>query len=73
MQLTRRLTFGPLIDGLAINAPELAGETNMSVNATRKALIDLEQKGFIVSLTPELPIDKAVVRLSSTSPRPTWT
>ena len=64
MQLTRRLTSGPLKDGLAINARDLADATNMSVNAMRKAIRDLEAKGFIVNLTPELPIEKAVVRLT---------
>jgi DNA-binding Lrp family transcriptional regulator len=62
--LTRRLTFGPLKDGLAISARELANSANMSGNATRQALRELEAKGFIVNLTPELPIDKAVVRLT---------
>jgi hypothetical protein len=64
MQLTRRLTSGPLKDGLAINVRDLADSTNMSVNAMRKSLRELEAKGFIRSLTPELPIDKAVVRLT---------
>jgi hypothetical protein len=64
MQLTRRLTSGPLKDGLAINARDLADATNMSVNTMRKAIRDLEAKGFIVNLTPELPIEKAVVRLT---------
>ena len=63
-QLTRRLTTGPLKDGLVVNARDLAASTNMSVNAMRKALRDLEAKGFISNLTPELPIDKAVVRLT---------
>jgi hypothetical protein len=61
---TRRLTSGPLKDGMAVNARELADSTNMSVNAMRKALRDLEEKGFIRNLTPELPIEKAVVRLT---------
>jgi hypothetical protein len=61
---TRRLTSGPLRDGLAINVRELADATNMSVNATRKAIRDLEAKGFVVNLTPELPIDMAVMRLT---------
>jgi DNA-binding GntR family transcriptional regulator len=65
MQLTRRLTSGPLKDGLAINTRDLADSANMSANATRKALRELESRGFIVSLTPELPIDKAVVRLTA--------
>ena len=64
MQLTRRLTSGPLKDGLAINARDLADSTNMSVNAMRKSIRELEAKGFIVNLTPELPIEKAVVRLT---------
>jgi DNA-binding Lrp family transcriptional regulator len=64
MQLTRRLTYGALKDGLAISARELADSTNMSVNAMRKALRHLEEKGFIRNLTPELPIEKAVVRLT---------
>lgn len=64
MQLTRRLTSGPLKDGLAINARDLADSTNMSVNAMRKSLRELEAKGFIRNLTPELPIEKAVVRLT---------
>jgi hypothetical protein len=62
--ITRRLTSGTLRDGLAINARELANSANMSGNATRQALRELEAKGFIVNLTPELPIDKAVVRLT---------
>jgi len=62
--LTRRLTSGPLKDGLAINVRDLGKSTNMSVNATRKAIIDLERRGFLVNLTPELPIDKAVMRLT---------
>lgn len=64
MRLTQRLTTGPLRDGLAIDARDLASTTNMSVSAMRKALRDLEAKGFIVNLTPELPIDKAIVRLT---------
>ena len=47
MQLTRQLTSGPLKDGLAINVRDLAASTNMSINATRKAIRDLEAKGFI--------------------------
>jgi hypothetical protein len=61
---TRRLTSGPMRDGLAINVRELADATNMSVNAMRKSILDLESKGFIRNLTPELPIEKAVVRLT---------
>ena len=64
MQLTRRLTSGPLKDGLAVNVRDLAESTNMSFNAMRKAIRDLEAKGFIRNLTPELPIEKAVVRLT---------
>jgi DNA-binding Lrp family transcriptional regulator len=62
--ITRRLTSGPLKDGLAINVRDLAASTNMSINATRKSIRELEAKGFIVNLTPELPIEKAVVRLT---------
>jgi len=61
---TRRLTSGPLKDGLAINVRELADATNMSFGAMRKSLRELEAKGFIRNLTPELPIEKAVVRLT---------
>jgi hypothetical protein len=64
MRVTRRLLDGPLKDGIEINARELAAATNMSTNAMCKALEELERKGFIANLTPWLPIDKAVVRLT---------
>jgi hypothetical protein len=62
--LTRRIKSGPLKDGLTVNVKDLAASTNMSVSAARRAIVDLERKGFLVNLTPELPIEKAVVRLT---------
>jgi hypothetical protein len=61
---TARIAEGPLKDGMFINARELAESCNMSRSAARRALAVLEAKGFIVNLTPDRPIDKAVVRLT---------
>jgi hypothetical protein len=59
-----RVTSGPLRDGLAINARDLARRCGIREADMRAALAELQRKGFIVSLTPELSIDRAVVRLT---------
>ena len=59
-----RVTSGPLRDGLAINGRDLARRCGIREADAKKALRELERKGFIVNLTPELSIDRAVVRLT---------
>jgi hypothetical protein len=61
---TARIADGKFRDGMFVNARELAESCNMSHGAARRALVELEREGFIVNMTPELPIDKAVVRLT---------
>jgi hypothetical protein len=59
-----RVTSGPLRDGLAINARDLARRCGIREADAKAALAELQRKGFIVNLTPELSIDRAVVRLT---------
>ena len=59
-----RISSGPLRDGIAINLPELADKLRMSKRQTRAALAGLIERGFIVNLTPELSLDRAVFRLT---------
>jgi hypothetical protein len=59
-----RVTSGPLRDGLAMNARDLARRCGIREADAKRALRELERKGFIVNLTPELSIDRAVVRLT---------
>jgi hypothetical protein len=59
-----RVTSGPLRDGLAMNARDLARRCGIREADAKKALRELERKGFIVNLTSELSIERAVVRLT---------
>ena len=61
---THLITNGPLRDGIAVNLPELADKFRMSKRQTRASLAGLIERGFIVNLTPELPLDRAVFRLT---------
>jgi hypothetical protein len=59
-----RVTSGPLRDGVAINARDLARRCGIREADMKAALAELQRKGFIVNLTPELSIDRSVVRLT---------
>jgi hypothetical protein len=59
-----RIENGPMRDGIAINLPELADKLRMSKRQTRAALAGLIDRGFIINLTPELSLDRAVFRLT---------
>jgi hypothetical protein len=59
-----RIPSGPLRDGLAVNLPELAEKLRMSKRQTRAALAGLIERGFLINLTPELSLDRAVFRLT---------
>jgi DNA-binding IclR family transcriptional regulator len=62
--MNHRIASGPLRDGISVSLPELADELRMSKRQTREALAGLIERGFIVNLTPELSLDRAVFRLT---------
>jgi DNA-binding IclR family transcriptional regulator len=62
--MTHRITNGPLRDGISVNLQELADKLRMSKRQTHAALAGLIERGFIVNLTPELSLDRAVFRLT---------
>jgi hypothetical protein len=64
MSFMRRITDGPLRDGMPIDVRELSASVIMSERATIEALAELERDGAIVNLTPERPIQHAIVRLT---------
>jgi predicted ArsR family transcriptional regulator len=62
--VTHRIESGPLRDGMAMDARELATALMMSERQVKVSLVELVEKGFVVNLTPELSVDKAVFRLT---------
>jgi hypothetical protein len=64
MLMTKRIPNGPYRDGIAIHVREFCDATKMGPKTLRKALAELESKGFIVNLTPDRPLDKAIIRLT---------
>jgi hypothetical protein len=62
--VTHRIESGPLRDGMAMDARELAAALMMSERQVKASLGDLVEKGFVANLTPELSLDKAVFRLT---------
>jgi hypothetical protein len=47
-----------------MDARELAAALMMSERQVKTSLAELVEKGFVVNLTPELSLDKAVFRLT---------
>jgi hypothetical protein len=64
VERTRVFTEGPLRDGISINLQDLSDRMRLGKRQTREALAGLIEKGFIVNLTPELALDRAVFRLT---------
>ena len=64
MSFMRRITDGPFRDGMPIDFKELRASVRMSERATIEALAELERDGAIVNLTPERPIQHAIVRFT---------
>jgi hypothetical protein len=61
-----RIMSGPLRDGMAMDARELEAALVMSERQVKASLAGLVDKGFVVNLTPERLLDKAVLRLTGT-------
>jgi hypothetical protein len=64
VEQTRVFTKGPMRDGISVNLQGLADKSGMTKRQMRGALAGLIEKGFIVNLTPELALDRAVFRLT---------
>jgi hypothetical protein len=64
MSFMRRIADGPFRDGMPIDFKELRASVKMSERATLEAIAELERDGFLVNLTPERPIQHAIVRLT---------
>lgn len=62
--MMHRIMNGPFRDAMTMDARDLAANLRIGVREAKAALTELERKGFLVSLTPELPLDKAIVRLT---------
>jgi len=55
---------GQFSDGITIDAREIAAKLGIGTQAAKAALAELIGKGFLANLTPELPLDNAVFRLT---------